>query len=152
MATRRLTVIQEPTGEDAVAASRPSWHWVVIGSGMLVSMFLPLALGALALGRIGFVVRALGPVRAAGLAAGLAFALAAARAGYLLARFGPRTQRRHAAYAGLLGAAELWGLVLLSGGFQAAFLGVSTLCMLSAVGAAFCVLGAWLRWRKKSST
>lgn len=152
MATRRLPVIQEPTGEDAVAASRPAWHWVVIGSGMQVSLFMPLALAALALGRIGFVVHAFGPVMAAALAAGIAFALAAALAGYLLARFGPRTQRRHAAYAGLLGAAELWCLVLLSGGFQAAFLGVSTLCMLSALGAAFCVLGAWLRWRKKSGS
>jgi hypothetical protein len=53
MATRRLPVIQEPTGEDAEAAARPAWHWVLIGAGMLVSMFMPLALAALALGRIG---------------------------------------------------------------------------------------------------
>jgi hypothetical protein len=150
MATRRLPVIQEPTGEDAEAAARPAWHWVVIGSGMLVSMFMPLALAALALGRMGLMVRWLGPVMAAGVAAGVAFALASALAGYLLARFGPRTQRRHAAFAGLAGAAELWALVLLSGGFQAAVLGVSTLLMLSAVGAAFCALGAWLQRRDKT--
>lgn len=152
MATRRLPVIQEPTGEDAVAASRPAWHWVLIGSGLLVSLFLPLALAALALGRTGLAVRWVGAVMAAGLAAGAAFAVAAALAGYLLARFGQRTQRRHAAFAGLLGATELWCLVLLSGGFQAVFLGVSTLFTLGALGAAFCVLGAWLRWRKKSTT
>jgi hypothetical protein len=118
---------------------------------MLVSMFMPLALAALALGRIGVVVRWLGSVMAAGLAAGVALALAAALAGYLMARFGPRTQRRHAALAGVAGAAALWALVLLSGGFQAAFLAVSTLFMLSTVGATFCALGAWLRWRKKPS-
>jgi hypothetical protein len=151
MATRRLPVIQEPTGEDAEAAARPAWHWVLIGAGMLVSMFMPLALAALALGRTGVVVRGLGAVMAAGVAAGVALALAAALSGYLLARFGPRTQARHAALAGFSGAAGLWALVLLSGGFQAAFLAVSTLFMLSAVGATFCALGAWLRWRQKSS-
>jgi hypothetical protein len=149
MATRRLPVIQEPTGDDAEAAARPAWHWVLIGSGMLVSLFMPLALAALALGRTGLMVRWLGAVVAAGGAAGIAFALAAALAGYLMARFGPRTQRRHAVFAGLAGAVELWALVLLSGGFQSVVLGVSTLFMLSAVGAAFCALGAWLRWRKK---
>jgi len=150
MATRRLPVIQEPTGDDAEAAARPAWHWVLIGSGMLVSMFMPLALAGLALGRTGVMVRGLGALLAAGVAAGVAFALAATLAGYLMARFGPRTQPRHAAFAGLAGAVELWGLVLLSGGFQAAFLGVATLFMLSAVGAGFCALGAWLRWRKKT--
>lgn len=151
MATRRLPVIQEPTGEDAEAAARPAWHWVLIGAGMLVSMFMPLALAALALGRTGVVVHWLGPVMAAGVAAGIALALAAALAGYLMARFGPRTQRRHAAFAGLAGAAALWALVLLSGGFQTAFLAVSTFFVLSVVGTTFCVLGAWLRWRKKTS-
>ena len=151
MATRRLPVIQEPTGEDAEAAARPAWHWVLIGSGMLVSMFMPLALASLALGRIGAVVRWLGAVVAAGVAAGVALALAAALAGYLMARFGPRAQLRHAPFAGLAGAVALWALVLLAGGFQAAFLAASTLFMLSAVGATFCALGAWLRWRKKAA-
>jgi len=151
MATRRLPVIQEPTGDDAEAAARPAWHWVLIGSGMLVSMFMPLALAALALGRTGVMTRWLGAVVAAGAGAGVAFALAAALAGYLMARFGPRTQRRHAAFAGLAGAAELWALVVLGGGFQAVLPGLSTLFVLSAVGATFCALGAWLRWRQKSS-
>src|SRR3954453_22139798 len=145
MATRRLPVIQEPTGDDAEAAARPAWHWALIGSGMLVTMFMPLALAALALARTGPVVRWLGATAAAGTAAGTVFALAAVAAGYLMARFGPKSQVRHAAFAGLLGALELWGLVLLSGGFQAALLGLSTLLMLAAVGAAFCALGAWLR-------
>jgi len=148
MATRRLPVIQEPTGEDAEAAARPAWHWVLIGSGMLVTLFLPLALAALALARTAPAVRWLGTVGAAGLAVGAMFGLASAIAGNLLARFGPRTQVRHAAFAGLAGAAELWVLVLLSGGFQPAFLGVYTLFVLSAVGSAFCSLGAWLPRRK----
>ena len=151
MATRRLPVIQEPTGEDGEAAARPAWHWVLIGSGMIVSMFMPLSLAALALGRTGIVDRWLGAVLAAGVAAGAALGLASGLAGYLMARFGPRTRGRHAALAGLAGAAVLWGLVLLGGGFQAAFLAISTLFMLSAVGATFCALGAWLRWRKKTS-
>ena len=150
MATRRLPVIQEPTGADAEAAARPAWHWVLIGSGMLVTIFLPSALAALALARTAPVVRWLGATVAAGTAAGVTFGLSAAIAGYLVARFGPRAQLRHAAQAGLLGALELWGLVLLSGGFQGAFLGLSTLLMLAAVGAAFCVLGAWLRSRNKA--
>ena len=150
MAARRLPVIQEPTGEDAEAAARPAWHWVLIGSGMLVTLFMPLALAALALGRTGLVVRWLGAVAAAGVAAAAAFALSAALAGYLLARFGPKTRRRHAAFAGLAGAGEVWALVLLSGGFQAALLGASTLFMLFAVGAAFCALGAWLQRRDKT--
>jgi len=148
MATRRLPVIQEPTGDDAEAARRPAWHWVLIGSGMLVTLFMPLALAGLALARTGPVVRALGAVVAAGTAAGATFALSAGITGHLMARFGPRTRGRHAALAGVLGACELWGLVLLSGGFQAAFLGASTLLMLSALGAAFCALGAWLYRRK----
>ena len=149
MAIRRLPVIQQPTGDDAEAAARPAWHWVLIGSGLLVTLFLPLALAALALGRTGLVVRWLGPVPAAGLAAAAAFALAAALAGYLLARFGPKTRRRHAALAGLAGGGEVWALVLLSGGFQAAWQGASTLFMLFMVGAAFCGLGAWLQRRDK---
>jgi hypothetical protein len=152
MATRRLPVIQQPTGEDAEAAARPAWHWVLIGSGMLVTAFMPLALAALALARTGPVVRSLGAVGAAGIAVGVTFALAAATAGYLLARFGPRTQPRHAAFAGLAGAFELWVLVLLSGGFQPASQGVATLFMLCAVGAAFCTLGAWLARRSRNKS
>lgn len=148
MATRRLPVIQEPTGEDAEAARRPAWHWVLIGSGMLVTMFMPLALASLALARTAPVLRALGPVAASGTAAGVTFALSAAITGLLMARFGPRSRGRHAALAGVLGALELWSLVLLGGGFQAAFLGASTLLMLAAVGAAFCALGAWLYRRQ----
>lgn len=150
MATRRLPVIQEPTGEDAEAAARPAWHWVLIGSGMLVTMFMPLALAGLAVARTGPVVRWWGTVGAAGIAVGVTFAASAAIAGYLMARFGPRTQRRHAALAGVAGAAELCVLVLFSGGFQPASQGVYTLFMLSAVGAAFCALGAWLRSRNKT--
>jgi hypothetical protein len=112
-------------------------------------MFMPLALALLALARTGPAVRALGAVAAAGTAAGAAFALAGGIAGYLIARFGLRSRARHAAFAGLLGAFELWALVLLSGGFQAAFLGASTLLMLGAVGAAFCALGAWLNRRPR---
>lgn len=147
MATRRLPVIQEPTGDDAEAAARPAWHWVLIGSGLLVTLFLPLALAGLAIARTGPAVSRFGMVGAAGIAVGVMFGLAAGIAGYLMARFGPRTKGRHATYAGLAGAFELWILVVLSGGFQPASLGAYTLFMLFAVGGGFCALGAWLQRR-----
>jgi len=144
MATRRLPVIQEPAGEDAEAAARPAWHWVLIGSGLLVTIWTPFVLLVLAVARK---ISATGPGAAAGLAAGT-FALAALAAGHLVARFGPRTRLRHAVFAGLAAAAEIWLLALLGGAFVSALLGLSALLSLSGLAAGFCALGAWLRRRK----
>jgi len=144
MATRRLPVIQEPAGEDAEAAARPAWHWVLIGSGLLVTIWTPFVLLALAVARK---ISATGPGAAASLAAGT-FALASFTAGHLVARFGPRTRVWHAVFAGLAAAAEIWLLALLGGAFPSALLGLSALLSLSGLAAGFCALGAWLRRRK----
>ena len=144
MATRRLPVIQEPTGEDAEAALRPAWHWVLFGSGLLVTIWTPFVLVALAVARK---ISAAGPGAAASLAAGT-LALAALTAGHLVARFGPRTRLRHAAFAGLAAAAEIWLLALMGGAFTSAWVAVSALLSLSGLAAGFCALGAWLRRRQ----
>ena len=116
MATRRLPVIQQQTGDDAEAAARPAWQWVLIGSGLLVTIWTPTVAVALAIARKISAARAggppLGPAVAAGLVAAT-FALSSIAAGYLVARFGPRTQLRHALFAGLAAAAEIWLLAWL---------------------------------------
>jgi hypothetical protein len=139
MATRRLPVIQEPTGEDAEAAARPGWQWVLIGSGLLVTIWTPVVLLLLTLFRPG-----------AGLAAilgGSTFALAALAAGYLVGRFGARARPRHAVFAGLLAAAEL-GLVALLGG-AAWGEAIRAFFVLAVLAAVFCGLGPWIARRKK---
>ncbi len=152
MAIRRLPVIQEPTGDDAEAASRRGWQWVLIGSGLLVTIWMPFLVLALILARKISEVRgaATGPGVAASLLAAT-FALSAVAAGYLVARFGQRTRPRHAILAGLLAAAEIWSLALLAGKGSSGQVGASAFLTLSALAAAFCALGAWLHRRKKSS-
>jgi hypothetical protein len=151
MAIRRLTVIQEPTGEDAEAASRPAWQWVLIGSGLLVTIWTPAVVGALAIARKIAALRAqaehgaaAGPAVAALLVAAT-FALSALAAGHLVTRFGQRTRLRHAVFAGLLAAGEIWLLALLGGAFGSALLGLSALLSLSALAAGFCALGSLSR-------
>jgi hypothetical protein len=152
MATRRLPVIQEPTGEDAEAAARPPWQWVLIGSGLLVTIWTPFVALALMVAKKIAELRANGapgPGVAATVVAAT-FALSAAAAGYLVARFGQRTRPRHAVFAGLWAAGEIWFLALLGGAFGSALVGASALLSLSALAAVFCALGGWLHRRKKS--
>src|SRR5687767_13129566 len=107
MATRRLPVIQEPTGEDAEAAARPPWQWVLIGSGLLVTMWTPTVAVTLAVARKIAASVGSGAAPGPGLSAvlvGSTFGLAAVAASYLVARFGVRTQPRHAVFAGLVAA------------------------------------------------
>lgn len=149
MAIRRLPVIQEPTGEDAEAAARPPWQWVLIGSGLLVTIWTPFVATALAVARKIAAGEAPGPggTPAPGISAllvALTFALASLAAGYLVARFGARTRPRHAVFSGLLAAGEIWLLALLGGAFQSALLGLSALLSLSALAAGFCALGPLL--------
>lgn len=154
MATRRLPVIQEPTGEDAEAAARPAWQWVLIGSGLLVTIWTPFVAVTLAIARKIAGSAAGGAAPGPGLAAvlvGLTFALACLAAGYLVARFGVRTRPRHAVFSGLLAAAEIWLLALLGGAFPSALVGVSALLSLSVLAAGFCALGPVLARRNKGS-
>jgi len=141
MATRRLPVIQEPTGEDAEAAARPGWQWALIGSGLLVTIWTPVVAFAFVLFR---------PKAGLGaLMAGSTFALAALAAGYLVGRFGVRARPRLGVKAGLLAAAEIWALALLGGAFSAPFEAIAAFLVLAVVAAAFCGLGPWIARRKK---
>jgi hypothetical protein len=152
MATRRLPVIQQPTGDDAEAAARPAWQWVLIGSGLLVTIWTPTVAIALALARKIAASRVggppLGPTLAALLVAAT-FALSSIAAGYLVARFGPRTQLRHALFSGLVAAGEIWLLAMMGGAFTSGLVAGSALLSLSLLAGGFCVLGGWLRRRKK---
>jgi hypothetical protein len=152
MATRRLPVIQEPTGEDAEAAARPPWQWVLVGSGLLVTIWTPLVAIVLAIARKIAASSASGAAPGPGLSAvlvGLTFGFAALAASYLVARFGVRTKPRHAVFSGLVAAAEIWLLALLGGAFPTALVGVSALLSLSALAAGFCALGPLVARRKK---
>ncbi len=149
MATRRLPVIQEPTGEDAEAAARPPWQWVLIGSGLLVTIWTPSVAVSLAVARKISTSSAVGPAVAAALVAGT-FALSAVAAGYLVARFGPKTRLWHTPLAGLVAAGEIWGLALMGGAFTTPLVAISALLSLAVLASSFCALGGWLRRRKKS--
>jgi hypothetical protein len=152
MATRRLPVIQEPTGEDAEAAARPAWQWVLIGSGLLVTIWTPTVAVVLALARkIAGPGGTPGPALAASLVA-VTFAAASVAAGYLVARFGVRTRPRHAVFTGLVAALEIWALALLGGAFSSALVGVSGLVSLAALAAGFCAIGPVLARRRKPSS
>lgn len=152
MATRRLPVIQEPTGEDAEAAARPPWQWVLIGSGLLVTIWTPTVAVVLALARkIAGPGGSPGPAVAASLVA-VTFAAASVAAGYLVARFGVRTRPRHAVFSGLVAALEIWALALLGGAFSSALVGVSALVSLAALAAGFCAIGPVLARRRKPSS
>jgi hypothetical protein len=148
MAVRRLPVIQEPTGEDAEAAARPAWQWVLVGSGLLVTIWAPLA------ALVGVLASSFPSLRG-GVATFLVaatLALAAGASGALVARFGRRAQLRHAVFAGIAGACELWLVGLLGRAFASTLLAISALLSLSALAAAFCGLGALLarRWKRPS--
>lgn len=151
MATRRLPVIQEPTGEDAEAAARPAWQWVLIGSGLLVTIWTPSAMLALAIARKIAAWQA-GAAAGAGLSAALVaatFSFSAWAAGYLVAKFGQRTQRRHAVFAGLVAAGEIWLVASIGEAFPTAVVAGSVFLALSLLAGAFCALGAWFARRAK---
>jgi hypothetical protein len=139
---RKLPVIQTPSGEDAEAAERPAWHWLLLGALCTIVLFLPLATlsGAAALP----LARALAQGPHDGLTlfvvgAGLplaAFALASFASGAVLGRFGLRTTKWTAPLAAALAALVESLLTALSGrafGIAlAALLGLATVGPLAA--------------------
>ncbi len=153
MASRRLPVIQEPAGEDAAAATRPAWQWVLIGSGLLVTIWTPTVGVVIAVARKLAASGPGGPPLGASVAAALVastFGIAAVAAGYLVARFGARTQLRHALLAGLAASLEIWLLAWMGGAFDSALVASTALLSLSSLGVSFCGLGGWLGRRKKT--
>lgn len=152
---RRLPVIQQTATDDAAAASRPRWQWCLIGAGLTVTIWLPLAVLAAPLGA-SVAAHWLGaapadvlsgkvqprPEQAAVFASLSAiplivcFGVAAGCAGALVGRFGGKAGKREAGIAGAIAAlfvtciAALGGAGLSTTGFLAALLA------LAAVGAA----------------
>jgi hypothetical protein len=142
---RRLTVLQNQDTDDAAAARRPRWHWVLIGAGFVITLFLPLSmlgvwLGALlsrAVPRGGAVQIVLGATPVA-----LSFLVACGAAGALIGRFGGKAKAREAAISGSLGALAGWGLAALGGTLTPWLVAVASLVVLVVFGAGAAFLGA----------
>ena len=144
---RRLTVLQNQDTDDAAAARRPRWHWVLIGAGFVITLFLPLSLLGVWLGTVlshslppsadGWlrIVLGAGPVA-------LSFVTACAGAGALVGRFGGQAKAREAALSGSLGALAGWGLAALGGSLTPWLVAVASLVVLVILGSSAAFVGA----------
>ena len=165
---RRLPVIQQAASDDAAAAARPRWHWLLIGAGLTTTIWVPLSVAAAPLGTA-IAARAMGLARddvvsgAAALSARdrmvlaalsaapllISFATASGLAGMLVGRFGGHAGRREAALGGIL-AAAFAGIVGAVGGSGLPPLGMLLAGgALAGVGALFGFLGAGFGVRKR---
>jgi hypothetical protein len=146
---RRLTVLQNDDTDDALAARRPRWHWVLIGAGFVITLFLPLSQLGVWLGhRLG---TAVSPGENGALRIGLgvlpvalSFLIACGGAGALVGRFGGRAKSREAALSGALGAFGGWGLAALGGALSPWLVAVTTFFILVIFGAGAAFVGAKL--------
>jgi len=162
---RRLPVVQNRTPEDVEAAERPRTQWVAIGAGLVLSIWIPLALCALPVGRV-LTARALPIDEPAALGAAstgtrifvvlalaapqlLAFAIAAAGGGALVGRFGGLAKTRDAALGAALGALGAAAFVGLSGALQPWPVAVATGLVLGLLGAVFGALGGRFGERRR---
>jgi len=151
---RRLTVLQNQDTDDAAAARRPRWQWVLIGAGFVVTLFLPLAVVGVWLGAV--LSRAL-PLGASGalrvvlgvVPVALSFLTACAGAGAAVGRFGGRAKAREAALSGALGALAGWGLAALGGSLTPLVVALTSLVVLVSTGAAAAFLGAHITLPKR---
>lgn len=140
---RRLPVLQSQDTDDAAAARRPRWHWVLIGAGLVITLFLPLSLLGVRLGAWLSRLSTGGTQIVLGVApVALSFLLASGAAGALVGRFGGRAKAREAALSGALGAFVGWGLAALGGSLSPWIIAVSSLVVLLIFGAAAAFLGA----------
>jgi hypothetical protein len=132
---RRLPVIQQASNEDQAAAERPRWQWCLIGAGLTVTIWAPIAVIAVPFGAVPLLV-------SYGVAAGLA--------GALVGRFGGRSRPREAAVSGVL-AAFLVTSVAALGGSGLSTLGILlAMAALAAVGASFGFVGAGFGVRRRA--
>jgi hypothetical protein len=146
---RRLTVLQNDDTDDALAARRPRWQWVLIGAGFVITLFLPLSQVGVWLGqRLSAAVR---PSESGALQIGLgalpvalSFLLACGAAGALVGRFGGRAKAREAALSGALGAITGWGLAALGGALSPWVVAVTAFFVLVIFGAGAAFVGARL--------
>ena len=145
---RRLTVLQNDDTDDALAARRPRWHWVLIGAGMVITLFLPLSQVGVWLGHrlSGAAASAHGALRIGlgALPVVLSFLVACGGAGALVGRFGGRAKTREAALSGALGAFIGWGLAALGGALTPWIVSVTTFFTLVIFGAGAATFGARL--------
>jgi hypothetical protein len=152
---RRLTVLQNQDTDDAAAARRPRWQWVLIGAGLVITLFLPLSwlgvwLGAwlsriaLSGGKAGEGAGGAIPIVLGVLPVALSFLIACAGAGALVGRFGGKAKAREAALSGSLGALIGWGLAALGGSLSPWLVAVVSLAVLLVCGAAAAFVGARL--------
>ncbi|MET0790042.1 MAG: hypothetical protein ABW061_00850 [Polyangiaceae bacterium] len=142
---RRLTVLQNQDTDDAAAARRPRWHWVLIGAGFVITLFLPLSMLGVWLG--GVLSRALPGAGAIQIVLGAApvacsFLVACAAAGALVGRFGGKAKAREAALSGSLGALAGWGLAAAGGSLSPWLVALASLVVLVVFGAGAAFLGA----------
>jgi len=149
---RRLPVLQNQDSDDAAAARRPRWQWVLIGAGLVVTLFLPLSwlgvwLGAW-LSRLASdgasAANGATPIVLGILPVALSFLIACGGAGALVGRFGGRAKAREAALSGSLGALIGWGLAALGGSLSPWLVAVVSLAVLVSLGAGAAFVGARL--------
>jgi hypothetical protein len=150
---RRLPVLQTPVGDDAEAEARPAWQWVVIGAGLVLVLFLPLAILA------GWVASRLATrfppggalaALAGALPIALAHGLAAASAGAFIGRFGRRAGTRSVLLAGGLGGAATLVLAALGGALSPWTVALGAGTVLIGGGCIFALLGARFGRRKRA--
>src|SRR6478735_12640142 len=135
---RRLPVLQNQDTDDAAAARRPRWQWVLIGAGLVITLFLPLSWLGVWLGAwLSRVARGAGgatPIVLGVLPVALSFLIACGGAGALVGRFGGRAKGREAALSGSLGALIGWGLAALGGSLTPWLVAVVSLAVLVTFG------------------
>jgi hypothetical protein len=101
---RRLPVLQTTSDE---APQRPRWHYLAIGAGFTVTLWLPLAMVATWVG-----TRIVAPLQPAPLM--LSYILACFASAVLVGRFGGKAGEREAILGNLLGSAVVLALVALA--------------------------------------
>jgi hypothetical protein len=142
---RRLTVLQNQDTDDAAAARRPRWQWVLIGAGFVITLFLPLSMLGVWVGAV--LSRSLPGGGTAQIVLGaapvaLSFLVACGAAGALVGRFGGRAKAREAALSGSLGAFTGWGLAAAGGSLTPWLVALASLVVLVALGAGAAFVGA----------
>lgn len=109
---RRLPVLQSSSDD---APQRPPWHYLVIGAGFTVTLWMPLAMLASWLGsRLAQWAPGAGALQVVPLM--LSFLLACFASAVLVGRFGGKAGVREAVLGNLLGSAVVLGLASLGGG------------------------------------
>ncbi len=141
---RRLPVVQNPDTDDALAASRPTWHWILIGAGFVITLFLPLSQLGVWLGQRLSASSERGALRVGlgALPVACSFLLACALAGGLVGRFGGRAKAREAALGGALGAFTGWAVAALGGALTPWLVALVSLAVLVSFGAGAAFVGA----------